>query len=1810
MFIERSPSQEIKQHSFLFHLVVNLALILILAGGAYLRFVGIDWGEYTFMHPDERFLLLVSSDIQPVRNLGEYFDTAASTLNPHNRGHGFYVYGTLPLFLARYATELFYDFAGLMELTDVGRSLSALSDFFTVMLVFAITRRLYGNAAALLAAAFSALSVLNIQQSHYFTMDTFTTLFSTLAIYFAVRVLCDGKRRQDRPGEKVSGYAARPFAPSTLEKSTFSSAAARFAANPMFGLSVGFGAALGMAVASKVNAVPVAMMLPLAVGMVLLALPPHERQRQLGTYFLYLATAAAVSIVVFRLFQPYAFSGPGFFGVAPNPSWVANLREQRFQAAGDLDFPPAMQWARRPVWFSFQNMVLWGMGLPFGIIAWAGFLWMGWRIFTGNWRPHLLLWGWTAFYFIWQSLQFNPTMRYQMPIYPTLAVIAGWTIVSLYRRGLESAGCLLPGGRMKPAAWKLLAVIAGSAAVLGTAAWAFAFSRIYVEPFTRAEASHWIFQNLPGPLTLPVETGSETYNQIVSYPYGYTFQPDSPYYSSFQARSSGLVQEIIFPYILDQLTLEGSRSLSLVISALPYGDLPLANAQFEALDDGPFVFILDQSIPVAEEETYYLTLYGSETETLVDICGPMALHIRTPEAIIDQGLPQPASCLIRGTASYSAPFTVEAGGFLEVVSLEWAREVDAPTGQKTIKIEIRQAGDPQLLAGGTLTGFFTEEENQAQVGYRLRLDRPLQVLQDQFYEIFLSVEQGQGAITLMGTAIANEGDWDDGLPVRIYPYEPFGGIYQPGLEFHMYRDDNPEKLERFLRVLEQAEYLVISSNRQWGSLPRIPERFPLVTSYYRNLLGCPIEISIQQCYNVADVGIFQGNLGFELVMVFQSDPYIGPLRINTQFAEEAFTVYDHPKVFIFRKTADYDPERVQAILGKVDFSQVIRLTPKRAPSHPADLMLPAARLQEQQQGGTWSDIFDTGAIHNRSQLVGALVWYLALALLGWAAYPLVRLGLSGLSDRGYPLARTAGLVIFTYLAWGAGSLRLPFSQTTLLAAFVLIAVVGLVLGYLQRDALKRELRERGRYYLAVEGLFLAFFLVGLLVRLGNPDLWHPFRGGEKPMDFAYFNAILKSTSFPPYDPWFAGGYLNYYYYGFVLVGSLTKLLAIVPAFAYNLILPTIFMLMAMGAFSAAWNLYKRSPLIDGPAISNHEISDPVEDQTGLEANAEQESEPGILLPAPVSQEPIQRGPSPYLIGLLAAFLMTILGNLGTVRMIWRGYQILGAPGGLIDDADIFTRMYWAVLGLVRAFSGERLPYSLGDWYWIPSRTIPPQGDVEPITEFPFFTFLYGDPHAHLFALPVTLLALGFALAVVFGKLRWPKWQGAATGFLLGALAIGALYPINLSDIYTYLPLGLVAISYAAWRYYDAGRAGWLPGFPLLAKRLLVVIGASLLLAALAFLLYQPYRTWYGQAYSSVDLWRGPTTPSSSYFTHWGLFLFLFAAWLAWETREWMANTPLSALGKLEPYRVLIRGGLLVLVLTVALLVWTGIHIAWIVLPLAVWAGILLLRPGSSDSWRAVLFLFGTGLAITLMVEMVVVRGDIGRMNTVFKFYLQVWTLFAVAGAVATGWLVGSFRRWSRSWLGAWQVAFVILLAFAALFTLLGGTARIKDRMASNTPLTLDGMAYMQYSVYDNLGTLIDLNQDYHAIRWMQENVSGSPVIVEAASPNQYAWFSRFSIYTGLPAVVGWEWHQIQQRALLTGDWVRIRVNEVGDFYQTRNIEAALGFLEKYNVQYIVVGQVERGYYSGAGLNKFSSLDGQFWKSVYEDRDTVIYEVLR
>jgi uncharacterized membrane protein len=176
-----------------------------------------------------------------------------------------------------------------------------------------------------------------------------------------------------------------------------------------------------------------------------------------------------------------------------------------------------------------------------------------------------------------------------------------------------------------------------------------------------------------------------------------------------------------------------------------------------------------------------------------------------------------------------------------------------------------------------------------------------------------------------------------------------------------------------------------------------------------------------------------------------------------------------------------------------------------------------------------------------------------------------------------------------------------------------------------------------------------------------------------------------------------------------------------------------------------------------------------------------------------------------------------------------------------------------------------------------------------------------------------------------------------------------------------------------------------------------------------------------------------------------------------------------------------------------------------------------------------------------------------------------------------------------------------------MFTITGVAGKVHDRWIVDAPRTLDAMTYMNYAHYDDFGQRLDLSEDYRAIRWMQDHIQGSPVIVEANCP-EYRWCTRFTIYTGLPGVVGWNFHQRQQRAL-TSNWVEERVAAVGAFYSTINIDSARLFLKIYGVKYIVVGQLERAEYPPEGIGKFALYDGSSWKSIYHDGSTTIYQVM-
>ncbi len=332
-------SKKIKLPSWPWIFDILLVGVLLIAG--YLRLVGVNWDDVYHLNPDERFLTMVESGIQPVQHLSDFFNTSTSTLNPNNMGYGYYVYGTLPLFLVRYVGE-WVGKTGYGEIHIVGRVISALFDLGTIVLAYLIAKRLYKNRRlGLVAALLLAFCVVAIQLSHFFTVDTYTNFFTYLTIYFAVCIISPKEDPLPVGDMKAEGgYWLK------TEWGTF-------------GYYAAFGIAYGMALACKVSIWPVMFLLPLAAFIHYNRLAEERREYEIPILLRNLVLGGILAFFSFRFFQPYAFTGPSFFNFKINPQWISSLKELSNISAGNVDVPYAIQWARRPVSFVFINLFIW-----------------------------------------------------------------------------------------------------------------------------------------------------------------------------------------------------------------------------------------------------------------------------------------------------------------------------------------------------------------------------------------------------------------------------------------------------------------------------------------------------------------------------------------------------------------------------------------------------------------------------------------------------------------------------------------------------------------------------------------------------------------------------------------------------------------------------------------------------------------------------------------------------------------------------------------------------------------------------------------------------------------------------------------------------------------------------------------------------------------------------------------------------------------------------------------------------------------------------------------------------------------------------------------------------------------------------------------------------------------------------------------------------------------------------------------------------------------------------------------------------------
>lgn len=815
-----------------------------------------------------------------------------------------------------------------------------------------------------------------------------------------------------------------------------------------------------------------------------------------------------------------------------------------------------------------------------------------------------------------------------------------------------------------------------------------------------------------------------------------------------------------------------------------------------------------------------------------------------------------------------------------------------------------------------------------------------------------------------------------------------------------------------------------------------------------------------------------------------------------------------------------------------------------------------------------------------------LFWYLAIVLAGWLVYPLAYRLLPFLPDRGYTLMKPLGLLLWGYLYWILVSLNIIENDIggVVFALLAVATLSALTLRHENRQALSQWLNENLNGIVLAEVIFFAAFGLWTVVRAANPDA----SGTEKPMELAFINAILHSPTFPPHDPWLSGYAISYYYFGYVIVAMLARFTGVAGGVAFNLGVASWFALTAAAAYGVLVNLLAARDL------SVRRLAENVTAVFG-----------GLLAP---------------LFVLLVSNLEGFLEMLHSAGLFWRQN-----PDGT------WSSSFWSWLGIQELVNPPQAPFSLvpervgGIWWWRASRVLQDFDAAgnprEIIDEFPAFSYLLGDLHPHVLAMPFVFLAVALALNLYLRRRTEPVDAFLLRDWLrrpdmwLAAVVLGGLAFLNTWDFPIYL--ALFGAAYVLARYHCQG---WQWQYVVDFILLCAVVGAA------GIALYLPF-------YIGFASQAGGILPSLVYSTRgihfWVMFAPLLLPLLAWLVSLWVRHRSSLGTHSAVPspllvgllFAVGIVGGLWLLsslvgavaaennslagiyggfgavtLLTEAFarrLTQPGTWLSLLLMLGLTWALFIVLRQSGSqwegspagnlpDPFVLLLVLLGSGLV--LFPEFFYLRDQFGwRMNTIFKFYFQAWIIWAVAAAYASVVILRAVRGVMVPLVG---LAWTALMAAALVYPAFG----LLERTNNFDPgaWTLNGSAYLERFSFGEL----------EAIRWLSSAPRG--VVAEAVG-GSYSGYARVSTHSGQPSVLGWPGHESQWR----GGTAEIgsREPDLEQLFRASRWEQAQPILERYDIRYVFVGAMERGKYR---VNE--ELFQRYLDPVYQNNQVTIYEV--
>ncbi len=1001
------------------------------------------------------------------------------------------------------------------------------------------------------------------------------------------------------------------------------------------------------------------------------------------------------------------------------------------------------------------------------------------------------------------------------------------------------------------------------------------------------------------------------------------------------------------------------------------------------------------------------------------------------------------------------------------------------------------------------------------------------------------------------TIILNE-MWGDDLPTGVE------GRPAPGYQnsqWALQEPDSPRKLDDLSDKLSKTDYVMMADKRAYGTYLRIPERYPINYFYYHTMMTEPEKFGYKRVYEKA---------------VY---PSLFGINIKDDKADESFQLYDHPHVFIFKNDKYMDTAVLKNMILEGSENVKKKFAGKIGYGNP-----------------------NMGAFRDKVAAIlpaiSVFLWYLMVQLIAFVALPLNFIIFKNMPDKGYALSKISGLFLFTFINWIFVSFGVwNFYQFNLWLLLLAAGIASAAYYMGKKKEMLAYVKSNSRHILINETIFLGAFMFFVIIKLWAPDIHNiagqGYNGGGEPMGMAYLSAIFNDVKFPPHDPWLSGYTLNYYYWGQLMLATLSKILGYMPRITYNLSLALLFALCFIGAFSVCYNITRK-----------------------------------------------------YKFGLLGGFLLAMAGNYHT--LVYTFESITGSAN-------------------VQQFLNNFFRF---EFIWNPTRIYP----TPVITEVPFFSYLYGDLHAHNIVIPVTVLFIALAYNVIkannnstniLNNLGTGLKEQAIT-FLVIAVTMGSMLPMNTWNFPPVVLFGVII--FAAVAYLTATNMKKSRDSAQNIKNSSILIMDSLFLSVVvivvSYILFLPFHKNFQSPYKTVAQVNARTEWVSLFvmFKYFSVFFFVIFAYMLniWikgieELSRFSGVTKLKSFDADKVTRHFLKAADKIFanreyavkfsVSVIAIVVFAGLAMflkttfgfLFLMLLTLAWQ---VFKTKDKEEMFSLLSLL-VALSIITGTEVFYIAD--GRMNTVFKFYMVTWVFLSVGlpyilykiieeykkifaqkkdderniWLTALGFLIIAFvfkfieDRSGTPYFQTFTLivlvlassvlyimknkigkyvfmgAFIFVMLPSVMYPFIGGLTKMSICSDGfKQPPRIDGMKYIQ-NLLQRGGSPRDFDKyDYQAIEWINSNIPTIEPILEAPGQQLYSGVSRISIFTGMPTYVGWEYQVSQQSG--RSDEISRRDRTANLIFSLPDIYTFASMLKDEDLHIVYVGSIEKSLFPSIG----------------------------